>query len=73
MTANLSARLRRAVFLATALATAAAHAQPADAAVDNPYGLAALWLQSDLVARAVLLVLAAMSVGSWYVIVTKLI
>jgi biopolymer transport protein ExbB len=73
MTADTSDRLRRAVLLATALAASAAQAQPADAAADNPYGLAALWLQSDLVARAVLLVLAAMSAGSWYVIVTKLI
>jgi biopolymer transport protein ExbB len=41
--------------------------------VDNPYGLAALWTQSDLVARTVLVILAAMSVASWYIIVTKLI
>jgi biopolymer transport protein ExbB len=67
-------RLRRAAVLAAALAVAtAARAQPADAGLDNPYGLAALWLQSDLVARAVLLILAAMSIGSWYLIVTKLI
>jgi biopolymer transport protein ExbB len=48
-----------------------AHAQGA-ANADNPYGIAALWLQSDVVARAVLLILATMSIGSWYVIVTKL-
>jgi biopolymer transport protein ExbB len=40
--------------------------------VDNPYGLGALWTQSDLVAKAVLVILAIMSMGSWYVIVTKL-
>jgi biopolymer transport protein ExbB len=38
----------------------------------NPYGLAALWSQSDVVAKAVLLILAVMSAASWYVIVTKL-
>ncbi len=38
----------------------------------NPYGVDALWTQSDGVAKAVLLILAAMSAASWYVIVTKL-
>ncbi|MEZ2296828.1 MotA/TolQ/ExbB proton channel family protein [Variovorax sp. RCC_210] len=45
---------------------------PAAAKVDNPYGVGALWAQSDLVAKTVLLILAIMSMGSWYVIVTKL-
>jgi len=40
--------------------------------VDNPYGLAALWGGGDLVARAVLIILAIMSLSSWYVILTKL-
>ena len=40
--------------------------------VDNPYGLAALWGSGDLVARAVLIILAIMSLSSWYVILTKL-
>nr|WP_256220035.1 MULTISPECIES: MotA/TolQ/ExbB proton channel family protein [unclassified Variovorax] len=44
----------------------------APAKVDNPYGVGALWAQSDLVAKTVLLILAIMSMGSWYVIVTKL-
>ena len=39
--------------------------------VANPYGLAALWAQGDWVARATLLVMAIMSIGSWYIIVTK--
>lgn len=42
-------------------------------AVSNPYGLDALWLQSDMVTKTVLMILAAMSMGSWYVIITKLI
>lgn len=58
---------------ALAAVTLAAQAQPAVAtATTNPYGLVALWAQSDLVAKGVLLVLALMSVGSWYIIITKL-
>jgi len=40
-------------------------------AVDNPYGLEALWRGGDYVARVTLLILAIMSIGSWYIIVTK--
>lgn len=47
-------------------------AQPPMSAAHNPYGLDALWRQSDTVAKVVLLVLALMSMGSWYVIITKL-
>lgn len=43
------------------------------AVVGNPYGLDALWAQSDLASKAVLFILGAMSMMSWYVIVTKLI
>lgn len=46
-------------------------AQAPQPAAHNPYGLDALWHQSDSVAKTVLLVLALMSMGSWYVIVTK--
>ena len=38
----------------------------------NPYGLASLWTQSDLIAKLVLVLLLVMSMGSWYVIVAKL-
>jgi biopolymer transport protein ExbB len=51
---------------------ASAVAAPVAAAVaENPYGLAALWSGSDLVAKLVLLLLLVMSLGSWYLIVTK--
>ncbi len=40
--------------------------------VDNPYGIDALWAQSDGVTKGVLLILGIMSMASWYVIVTKL-
>ena len=46
---------------------------PAIAEAANPYGLADLWGGSDLVAKTVLLLLLVMSVGSWYVIVSKLV
>jgi biopolymer transport protein ExbB len=45
----------------------------ATAASENPYGLASLWAQGDLIAKTVLCILLLMSVGSWYVIVTKLV
>jgi biopolymer transport protein ExbB len=40
--------------------------------VDNPYGLSALWEQGDFVARGTLIILVLMSMGSWYILVTKL-
>jgi biopolymer transport protein ExbB len=40
--------------------------------VDNPYGLVALWKGGDLVARITLGILVIMSMGSWYIIITKL-
>jgi biopolymer transport protein ExbB len=39
--------------------------------VDNPYGLEALWKGGDLVAKITLGILALMSMGSWYIIITK--
>ncbi len=40
--------------------------------VDNPYGLAALWAGGDFVAKGVLILLVLMSMGSWYIMITKL-
>jgi len=69
---------------ATTPSAAAPAAAPAPAAVpapaagkapemlDNPYGLEALWKGSDLVAKATLVILVIMSMGSWYIIITKL-
>ena len=59
---------------ASALAQTAAPeaAAPAAELAANPYGLAALWAQGDLVAKGTLLILLVMSMGSWYVIFTKL-
>jgi biopolymer transport protein ExbB len=41
-------------------------------AVENPYGLEALWKQGDIVSRTVLFIMVIMSMGSWYIIFTKL-
>ena len=40
--------------------------------LDNPYGLGALWEQGDFVSKTTLLFLLLMSMGSWYVVVTRL-
>ena len=63
-------------------AAAAPAASPTDAmaapkeakeTVDNPYGLDALWKGGDFVARGTLIILVIMSMGSWYILITKLI
>jgi len=58
-----------AVLTAFMLTATAAHA--ADT-VANPYGLDALWKGGDFIARGTLLILMIMSMGSWYLIVAKL-
>ena len=54
---------------------AAAKAAPANAAPSegaaSPYGLRVTWTQGDWVARSTLIILAFMSLGSWYLIVAK--
>ena len=37
----------------------------------NPYGLAAIWTQGDVIIKTVAFVLLIMSVASWYVILTR--
>jgi biopolymer transport protein ExbB len=61
---------------ATASATAdiaapAVAKKPADVAA-NPYGLEALWATSDVIAKTVLVILAVMSMGSWYILAVKM-
>lgn len=41
-------------------------------AVDNPYGLEALWRQGDFVSKGTLIALVAMSLGTWYILFIKL-
>ena len=50
-----------------------APAKEAKETVDNPYGLDALWKGGDFVARGTLIILVIMSMGSWYILITKLI
>ena len=54
-----------------AVAVAPAKADASKAA-ENPYGIGALWETSDVVAKTVLLILAIMSMGSWYILVIKM-
>jgi biopolymer transport protein ExbB len=61
----------------TAVAAPAAAPAPMAAStsketVDNPYGLSALWEQGDFVSRGTLIILVLMSMGSWYILITKL-
>lgn len=49
---------------------APAAAAPTEAAA-SPYGLRVTWTQGDWVARSTLIILAIMSLGSWYLIVAK--
>ena len=51
---------------------AVAPAKPDAGTTDNPYGIEALWKSSDNIARAVLVILAIMSIGSWYILITKM-
>jgi len=57
---------------AAAASAPAALAAAATASVDNPYGLDALWKGGDIVAKATLAILLVMSIGSWYVLFSKL-
>ena len=40
--------------------------------VENPYGLESIWRGSDWVAKATLIILVIMSMGTWYIIIVKL-
>jgi biopolymer transport protein ExbB len=46
-------------------------AAPETAQVANPYGIAALWKNGDFVSHGVLALLAIMSLGTWYIFITK--
>ena len=57
---------------ADAAAPAADAAAPAKTEeVHNPFGLSAVW-DGGFVPRAILIILSIMSIGSWYIIITKL-
>ncbi|MCQ8241921.1 MotA/TolQ/ExbB proton channel family protein [Rhizosaccharibacter radicis] len=52
-------------------AAAVPAAAPATAQVSNPYGLDALWKGGDFISRGVLIILVIMSLGTWYIMITK--
>ena len=41
--------------------------------VENPYGVKALWNEGDIVARTTLTLLIIMSIGTWYIMISKLV
>ncbi len=41
-------------------------------ATGNPYGLVPLWINGNIVTRSTLVILVLMSLGSWFIILTKL-
>src|SRR5579862_9876915 len=43
----------------------------AAASDSNPYGLIPLWVNGNIISRSILVVLAIMSLGSWFIIFTK--
>jgi biopolymer transport protein ExbB len=47
--------------------------QPATESIANPYSLTALWEGGDFVARGTIIILVIMSMGTWYVLITKFI
>jgi biopolymer transport protein ExbB len=61
-------------FIAPQALLASAVLPPAPSSVnnDNPYGLQSVWAQGDGVARTTIVLLAIMSLLSWYVIIAKL-
>ena len=56
---------------ATAAPTSAAPVETKEV-VDNPYGLEAVW-HGDFISKGTLIILSIMSMGSWYILITKLI
>jgi biopolymer transport protein ExbB len=47
--------------------------KPGTATVENPYGIKALWEGGDTVAHVTLVLLVIMSLGSWYIMIAKLV
>jgi len=75
MSVNNTLRLATTAALLVAAGSAAAQAPAAEVtkeSVVNPYGLEAMWEQGDAVAKITLVIMIIMSIGSWYIIFTKL-
>ena len=54
-------------------AAPAAAGEEATEEVHNPYGVEAMWEEGDFVNKGTIIILSLMSIGSWYIIITKLI
>ncbi|MGI4716837.1 MAG: MotA/TolQ/ExbB proton channel family protein, partial [Janthinobacterium lividum] len=54
-------------------AAPAAAGEEATEEVHNPYGFQAMWEEGDFVNKGTIIILSLMSMGSWYIIITKLI
>ena len=56
-------------------ATAVEPTPPAPAAAEepahNPYGLEAMWKEGDMVSKVTLFILVIMSIGTWYIMISK--
>jgi len=70
-THTVSESLTVAPIAASSVAAPAEAAAAATVKTDNPYGIQALWMQSDMISKAVLIILALLSISSWYVIISK--
>jgi biopolymer transport protein ExbB len=70
--ANAPADATAAASVATEMKTDAAVTAKKPVAAESPYGITALWSSSDGVAKGVLLILAIMSMGSWYILAVKM-
>jgi biopolymer transport protein ExbB len=57
---------------AAVAAPAADAAKKAEGAGENPYGIVALWTNAHTVDMGVLIILGIMSMGSWYILVIKM-
>ena len=47
--------------------------KPTTEKVENPYGVKALWNEGDIVARTTLTLMIIMSIGTWYIMISKLV
>ena len=56
---------------APAAAPAGAAEHPSDAPVPNQYSLGHIWTEGSWISKAILIVLAIMSAGTWYIFFTK--
>jgi len=56
---------------APAAAPAPAAAAPSDAPIPNQYSLGHIWTEGTWISKAILVVLAIMSAGTWYIFFTK--